>query len=138
MVISAVLLGFGFVGLGFMLYQELVAIAVFTMITQIPLLDYPIRNRGGLYRGWTSSTRKRLRWRLLESSLLRIDLQSGTMGLHDVLRSWLAERAEHAAGLHRRLIDAWDDWNKLRRSGAPLRPPRRSVRMVSRRAAPAG
>jgi WD40 repeat protein len=47
------------------------------------------------------------------SSLLRIDLQSGTMGLHDVLRSWLGRRAENAAALHSRLIDAWPDWNKL-------------------------
>ena len=47
------------------------------------------------------------------SSLLRIDLQSGTMGLHDVLRSWLGRRVENAAGLHSRLIDTWQDWNKL-------------------------
>src|SRR5580765_6979496 len=50
---------------------------------------------------------------IARSSLLRIDLQSGTMGLHDVLRSWLSEHAEHAAGLHSRLIDGWADWNQL-------------------------
>ena len=47
------------------------------------------------------------------SSLLRIDLQSGTMGLHDVLRSWLGRRVENAAALHSRLVDAWPDWKKL-------------------------
>jgi WD40 repeat protein len=47
------------------------------------------------------------------SSLLRIDLQNGTMGLHDVLRGWLARRAENAAELHSRLIDAWPDWSGL-------------------------
>jgi hypothetical protein len=55
---------------------------------------------------------------IASSFLLRIDPQSGTMGLHDVLRNWLGRCLGHAPELHSRLIDAWPDesvffrWNR--------------------------
>jgi hypothetical protein len=55
---------------------------------------------------------------IASSFLLRIDPQSGTMGLHDVLRNWLGRCLEYAPELHSRLIDAWPDesiffrWNR--------------------------
>jgi hypothetical protein len=47
------------------------------------------------------------------SSLMRIDLQSGTMGLHDVLRGWLERRISNTSELHGRLVDSWPNWYEL-------------------------
>jgi WD40 repeat protein len=43
-------------------------------------------------------------------SLLRLDLRSGTIRLHDVMRSWLGERVPNAESLHGRLVNGWRDW----------------------------
>ena len=47
--------------------------------------------------------------RLHKLSLLRFNLQTGTIRLHDVIRSWLAEQVSDPARLHQRLVDAWSD-----------------------------
>src|SRR5262249_7836414 len=46
-------------------------------------------------------------------SLLRFDLQAGTLRLHDVMRKYLAESFPDQAVLHGRLIDAWGDPRRL-------------------------
>jgi hypothetical protein len=50
---------------------------------------------------------------LARLSLLKLDLQRGTIGLHDVLRSWFARGVTNPAELHDRLVDAWPDWHNL-------------------------
>ncbi|MDE2370797.1 MAG: TIR domain-containing protein [Burkholderiales bacterium] len=45
--------------------------------------------------------------RLDELALADFDLRSGTLGLHDVLRSLMAARLGDAAAAHGRLVDAW-------------------------------
>jgi len=72
----------------------------------------PFASAGALWRLDLFHTKKAA-IEIAKSSLLRIDLESGTMGLHDLLRIWLASRAEEVAALHSRLVDAWPDWNKL-------------------------
>ena len=47
--------------------------------------------------------------RLHKFSLLRFNLQTGTLRLHDVIRSWLGEQVSAPAELHQRLVDAWSD-----------------------------
>ncbi len=50
---------------------------------------------------------------LARLQLLRLDLRSGTMRLHDLMRSWLAAAITNAIELHSRLVDAWTDWMHL-------------------------
>jgi len=50
---------------------------------------------------------------LAQLSLIKLDLQSGTLRLHDVMRKWLADKLQNAAKLHSRLVDAWEDWHHL-------------------------
>ncbi len=50
---------------------------------------------------------------LARLQLLRLDLRSCTMRLHDVMRSWLAAAITNATELHSRLVDAWTDWMHL-------------------------
>ena len=52
-------------------------------------------------------------WRLARLSLLKLDLQRGTIRLHDVMRSWLAANTVNAASLHSRLVWSWADWMHL-------------------------
>ena len=45
--------------------------------------------------------------------LLKLDLQEGTLRLHDVMRKWLASRVADTAAVHSRLVDAWPNWRSL-------------------------
>ena len=45
--------------------------------------------------------------------LLKLNLQQGTLRLHDVMRQWLASRVADPASVHSRLVDAWPDWRSL-------------------------
>ncbi|HEU4689481.1 MAG TPA: NB-ARC domain-containing protein [Vicinamibacterales bacterium] len=47
--------------------------------------------------------------RLDDLALLEFDLRIGTLRMHDVLRSFLAERVADAPALHGALIDGWGD-----------------------------
>jgi WD40 repeat protein len=51
--------------------------------------------------------------RLGDLSLLKFDLKTGSVRLHDVVRAYLAGQLSEAAALHRRLIDAWGDLRRL-------------------------
>jgi WD40 repeat protein len=51
--------------------------------------------------------------RLAGLSLLKLDLERGTLQLHDVMRSWLAGDSRAARQIHDRLINAWPDWENL-------------------------
>jgi WD40 repeat protein len=51
--------------------------------------------------------------RLAKLSLLKLDLQRGTIRVHDVMRSWLAGQVSDASELHSRLVEAWSDWHHL-------------------------
>jgi hypothetical protein len=42
-------------------------------------------------------------------SLVKLDLQSGTIHLHDVMRAYLEERLDDAAALHLELVESWGD-----------------------------
>jgi len=42
-------------------------------------------------------------------SLLKFNLQTGTIRLHDVFRAYLAGQLANAASVHARLVDAWGD-----------------------------
>ncbi len=50
---------------------------------------------------------------LAQLSLVKLDLQRGVMGMHDVMRSWLAEGLGEGRALHDRLVNSWPDWNAL-------------------------
>jgi WD40 repeat protein len=51
--------------------------------------------------------------RLGDLSLVKLDLQTITIRLHDVMRQYLAESLDQAAPLHVRLLDAWGDLHHL-------------------------
>jgi WD40 repeat protein len=55
--------------------------------------------------------------RFARLSLLKLDLQRGVLGLHDVMRAWLAEQLavekDAAKDIHARLIAVWPDWRDL-------------------------
>jgi hypothetical protein len=51
--------------------------------------------------------------RLARLSLVKLDLERGVLRLHDVIRSWLAEKLGDAREVHERLVQAWPDWRKL-------------------------
>jgi hypothetical protein len=47
-------------------------------------------------------------------SLLRIDLQRGTIRIHDVIRAYFASQLEKPADVHGRLVDGWGGPDNLR------------------------
>jgi WD40 repeat protein len=51
--------------------------------------------------------------RLGDLSLVKLDLQTVTIRLHDVMRQYLAENLHETAPLHARLLDAWGDLHHL-------------------------
>jgi WD40 repeat protein len=51
--------------------------------------------------------------RLGDLSLVKLDLRTITIRLHDVMRQYLAEHLPQPAALHARLLDAWGDLHHL-------------------------
>jgi len=51
--------------------------------------------------------------RLHDCSLLKFDLQHGTIRLHDVMRDFLTEQLVNPPAIHARLVDAWGDPHNL-------------------------
>jgi hypothetical protein len=87
--------------------DRLVELAIFAQDTDIPLS--PLERLWGL----SSFKTERLCERLSDLSLVKLDLQTGTIRLHDVMHAYLAERLADAAALHLRLVDAWGDPHHL-------------------------
>jgi WD40 repeat protein len=72
----------------------------------------PLSVAGGLWRLDEFDSEETAQ-RLARLSLLKLDLTQGTLRLHDVMRTWLAEILVHAVELHSRLVEGWPDWMRL-------------------------
>jgi hypothetical protein len=83
--------------------ERFVELAIFAQDVDIPL--------SALELLWGLSPFKTERFceLLSDLSLVRFDLQSGTIRLHDVMHAYLAERLVDTAVLHLKLVDAWGD-----------------------------
>jgi hypothetical protein len=55
----------------------------------------------------------RLAERQADVSLFRLDLESGTIRIHDVVRAYLSEQLADPAAVHARLLDGWGDLYNL-------------------------
>lgn len=51
--------------------------------------------------------------RLHNASLLKFDIESGTIRLHDVMRAYLAGHVADAFALHSKLVDSWGSLDRL-------------------------
>lgn len=69
-------------------------------------LDVPLGAVAALW-GLDDFDTEELARRLDDLALAEFDLKRGTLSLHDVLRSLMAERLPDAASVHARLADAW-------------------------------
>ncbi len=87
--------------------QDLAKLSIFPEDVAIPLSA-----AGGVW-GTTAFATKKKAQRLARLSLVKLDLRSGTLGLHDVMRSWLARRVDHTGELHSRLVASWPEWRRL-------------------------
>ncbi|MEK7992792.1 MAG: NB-ARC domain-containing protein [Planctomycetota bacterium] len=75
--------------------------------------EVPLRVAGTLW-GLEEFDAEEIAQRLARFSLLKLDLQRGTVRLHDVMQTWLAEDTTvNAPELHARLVDGWRDWLRL-------------------------
>lgn len=78
-------------------------LAIFAQDVDIPLSALE------LLWGLTDFKTERLCELLSDLSLIKFDLQTGTIRLHDVMRAYLLEQLTDAAVLHLKLVDAWGD-----------------------------
>jgi WD40 repeat protein len=85
-------------------YQQL---AIFSAEVDVPLTSVCAP------WGLDSFKTEKLVEHLADLSLLRYELSSNSIRLHDVIRSWLASQLGDPSTLHGRLIDGWGDPHKL-------------------------
>jgi hypothetical protein len=80
-----------------------VELAIFAPDVDIPLSALE------LLWGLSSFKTERLCELLSDLSLVKLDLRTGTVRLHDVMQAYLARRLVDAAALHLKLVHAWGD-----------------------------
>ena len=74
--------------------------------------DVPLTTVAALW-GMDSIETETLVLRLGDLSLIKLDLNTNSIRLHDVMRHYLVERLANPAGVHARLLDAWSDLHHL-------------------------
>ena len=74
--------------------------------------DIPLRVVGDLW-GFKSLATKELALRLDNLSLLKFNLQTGAIRLHDVMRAYLSSKLANPGNLHGKLVDVWGEPSRL-------------------------
>jgi WD40 repeat protein len=88
--------------------ERLINLAIFPENTEIPLTT--------LQRLWKFNDlgdTESCAQRLADHSLVDLNLRHGTIGLHDVMRSYLSKKLPSPAAVHNKLVNAWGDLLRL-------------------------
>lgn len=92
---------------------RLFELAIFPEDTAIPITTVQQLWGEQLFSGKVQVRTRRLLQRLAGLAFCRLDLESGTLRIHDVIRQSLSARLGDVSSIHKRLLDAWGSLHVL-------------------------